>query len=181
MQRDEVGPGVELVQLHLFDTEVNGALFVGGVIPGILACVLLIIPALYLSRKHNFGVDLSTEPLPRFWPSLKDASWALSAPVLILGGLRTGWFTPTEAAAVAAFWALCIGGLWYRNLTWASVVNVLRESELLSLMRRKVENELLALLLGGTPRAIELGLRRRRGAPGSGRRSETRRDWARLI
>jgi len=77
------------------------ALFVGGVIPGILACLLLMIPTLYLSLKYNFGVDLSTEPKPKFWVSLKDASWALAAPVLILGGLRTGWFTPTEAAVMA--------------------------------------------------------------------------------
>ena len=104
------------------------ALFVGGVIPGILACVLLIIPALYLSRKHNFGVDTSTEPKPKFWPSLRDASWALSAPVLILGGLRTGWFTPTEAAVMAVVFGLFVGFVVYRSLTLRDLFELLIES-----------------------------------------------------
>ena len=104
------------------------ALFVGGVVPGIMACVLLIIPALYLSLKYNFGVDQSTEPRPKFWPSLRDASWALSAPVLILGGLRTGWFTPTEAAVMAVVFGLFVGFVVYRSLTWRDVFDLLIES-----------------------------------------------------
>ena len=104
------------------------ALFVGGVIPGILACLLLIIPALFLSIRHNFGVDLSKAPIPQFWPSLKDASWALAAPVLILGGLRTGWFTPTEAAVMAVVFGLFVGFVIYRSLTFRDVFELLIES-----------------------------------------------------
>jgi len=104
------------------------ALFVGGVVPGILACVLLIIPTLYLSRKYNFGVDQSTEPMPKFWSSLKDASWALAAPVLILGGLRTGWFTPTEAAVMAVVFGLFVGFVIYRSLTLRDLFELLIES-----------------------------------------------------
>ncbi len=104
------------------------ALFVGGVIPGILACLLLIIPALFLSLRHNFGVDQSDEPKPKFWPSLKDASWALAAPVLILGGLRTGWFTPTEAAVMAVFFGLFVGFVIYRSLTLRTLFELLIES-----------------------------------------------------
>jgi tripartite ATP-independent transporter DctM subunit len=104
------------------------ALFVGGVIPGILACLLLMIPTLYLSLKYNFGVDLSTEPKPKFWVSLKDASWALAAPVLILGGLRTGWFTPTEAAVMAVVFGLFVGFVIYRSLTLRALFELLIES-----------------------------------------------------
>jgi tripartite ATP-independent transporter DctM subunit len=104
------------------------ALFVGGVIPGILACMLLIIPALFLSFKHGFGVDQSNEPKPAFWPALKDASWALAAPVLILGGLRTGWFTPTEAAVMAVVFGLFVGFVIYRTLTLKAVFELLIES-----------------------------------------------------
>ncbi|MFH0995517.1 MAG: TRAP transporter large permease [Pseudomonadota bacterium] len=104
------------------------ALFVGGVIPGILACLLLIIPALFLSLRHNFGVDHSNEPKPELWPSFKSASWALAAPVLILGGLRTGWFTPTEAAVMAVFFGLFVGFVIYRTLTLRILFELLIES-----------------------------------------------------
>ena len=104
------------------------ALFVGGVIPGILACLLLIIPALFLSLRHNFGVDHSNEPKPELWPSFKSASWALAAPVLILGGLRTGWFTPTEAAVMAVFFGLFVGFVIYRTLTLRILFELLVES-----------------------------------------------------
>ncbi len=104
------------------------ALFVGGIVPGLLACVLLIIPSLFLSLRHNFGVNVSKEPRPKFWSSLKDASWALAAPVLILGGLRTGWFTPTEAAVMAVFFGLFVGFAIYRTLTLRSVFELLVES-----------------------------------------------------
>jgi tripartite ATP-independent transporter DctM subunit len=104
------------------------ALFVGGVIPGILACLLLIIPALFLSFKHGFGIDQSPEPKPEFWASLKDAAWALAAPVLILGGLRTGWFTPTEAAVMAVVFGLFVGFVIYRTLTLRAVFDLLIES-----------------------------------------------------
>ena len=104
------------------------ALFVGGIIPGFLAGVLLIVPALYLSLKYDFGAEQGDEPRPRFWPSFKDASWALAAPVLILGGLRTGWFTPTEAAVIAVFFGLFVGFAIYRTLTLRALFELLVES-----------------------------------------------------
>jgi tripartite ATP-independent transporter DctM subunit len=104
------------------------ALFVGGLIPGILACLLLIIPALFLSLRYNFGIDQGDEPKPKFWSSFKDASWALAAPVLILGGLRTGWFTPTEAAVMAVFFGLFVGFVIYRSLTLRALFELLIES-----------------------------------------------------
>jgi C4-dicarboxylate transporter, DctM subunit len=104
------------------------ALFVGGIIPGVLACLLLIIPALFLSLKHNFGFEQSSEPKPKFWPAFKDASWALAAPVLILGGLRTGWFTPTEAAVMAVFFGLFVGFAVYRSLSFRVLFELLIEA-----------------------------------------------------
>ena len=80
------------------------ALFAAGMVPGILAGFALIIPAVWLSRKHKMGGLEAHLPRPPFWQSLREASWGLAAPVLILGGMRMGWFTPTEAAVVAVFW-----------------------------------------------------------------------------
>ncbi len=104
------------------------ALFVGGILPGILACVMLIIPALFLSLRHNFGGGESGLPRPKFWGSFKDAAWALAAPVLILGGLRTGWFTPTEAAVMAVVFGLFVGFVVYRSLTLRALFALLVES-----------------------------------------------------
>jgi C4-dicarboxylate transporter, DctM subunit len=104
------------------------ALFVGGVIPGILACIMLMIPALILSFTYNFGGDQADEPKPKIWESFKDAFWALVAPVLILGGMRTGWFTPTEAAVMAVVYGLIVGFFIYRTLTLRDLHELLIES-----------------------------------------------------
>ena len=103
------------------------ALFAGGVIPGILAGLSLILPTLYFSWKHGWGMSTG-EPVPGFWVSFKDAIWGLLAPVIILGGLRTGLFTPTEAAVVAAFYGFFVGVFVYRTLTMRKVYEVLVES-----------------------------------------------------
>lgn len=103
------------------------ALFAGGVIPGILAGLALILPTLYLSYKHGWGLA-SDEEVPGFWVSFKEAIWGLLAPVIILGGLRTGVFTPTEAAVVAVFYGLLVGVFVYRTLDLAKIYRVLVES-----------------------------------------------------
>jgi tripartite ATP-independent transporter DctM subunit len=103
------------------------ALFAGGVIPGILAGLALILPTLYLSYKHGWGLA-SDEEVPGFWASFKEAIWGLLAPVIILGGLRTGVFTPTEAAVVAVFYGLLVGVFVYRTLDVSKIYRVLVES-----------------------------------------------------
>lgn len=103
------------------------ALFAGGVVPGILAGLSLILPTLYFSYKHGWGVG-DGEASPRFWDSFKEAVWGLLAPVIILGGLRTGIFTPTEAAVVAVFYGFVVGVFVYRTLTLRDVYHVLVES-----------------------------------------------------
>src|SRR5690606_21821730 len=64
------------------------ALFAAGMVPGILAGLALIVPAVWLSRKHNMGAQEQSLPRPPFWRSLRDALWGLMAPVLILVGIR---------------------------------------------------------------------------------------------
>ncbi len=103
------------------------ALFAAGMIPGILSGLTLIGIAWILSVRNNFEAEAS-EARPPFWQSLKDAGWGLAAPVIILGGMRSGYFTPTEAAVVAVFYGFVVGMLIYRTLTWRDVYNVLVES-----------------------------------------------------
>ncbi|MEO8837864.1 MAG: TRAP transporter large permease, partial [Herbaspirillum sp.] len=103
------------------------ALFAGGMFPGILAGLALVLPTLYLSRKHGWGIA-SDEVTPRFWVTFKEAIWGLLAPVIILGGMRTGVFTPTEAAVVAVFYGLFVGVFVYRTLNLYKIYRVLVES-----------------------------------------------------
>lgn len=104
------------------------ALFVGGLVPGILAGVALMVPALWFARRHGFGIPAADEPRVPFLQAFKEAIWGLLAPVIILGGLRSGAFTPTEAAVVAVFYGLFVGVFVYRTLTWRAVYDVLAES-----------------------------------------------------
>jgi len=103
------------------------ALFAGGILPGILAGLALVVPTLYFSFKYGWGLEADEES-PGFWTTFKEAIWGLLAPVIILGGMRTGIFTPTEAAVIAAFYGFFVGLFVYRTLTLRKVYEVLVES-----------------------------------------------------
>lgn len=90
------------------------ALFAAGMVPGILMALAIAVPTMLLSRRHGFGDEGDTRP--PFWPSLRRALPGLMAPVIILGGLRSGLFTPTETAVVAVFYGLFVGLVLYRAM-----------------------------------------------------------------
>jgi tripartite ATP-independent transporter DctM subunit len=108
------------------------ALFAAGMIPGILAGIALIVPTVWMARKHKMGALEASLPRPELWKSFVEATWGLAAPVLILGGMRAGWFTPTEAAVVAVFYGLFVGMVIYRTIKVRDLFVILRESGELS-------------------------------------------------
>ena len=108
------------------------ALFAAGMIPGLLAGFALIMPAVLISRRHGFGAEGRAAKRPPFWRSLAAASWGLAAPVLILGGMRVGWFTPTEAAVVAVAYGLFIGMAIHRSIGWRDLYPIFREASEIS-------------------------------------------------
>ncbi|GAB2736326.1 TRAP transporter large permease [Melaminivora jejuensis] len=108
------------------------ALFAAGLFPGVLAGLSLIIPAVWLARRHGMGKLEADLPRPPFWRSLREASWGLAAPVVILGGMRMGWFTPTEAAVVAVFYGLFVGMVVHRTIGVRDLFPILREAGELS-------------------------------------------------
>ena len=108
------------------------ALFAAGMIPGILAGIALIVPTVWMARKHKMGALEASLPRPELWKSFVEATWGLAAPVLILGGMRAGWYTPTEASVVAVFYALICGKYVYRTLEWKAVPDILARSALLT-------------------------------------------------
>jgi tripartite ATP-independent transporter DctM subunit len=123
------------IALILYSIVVPGvdlrALFAAGVFPGILAGLSLLVPALYFSRKYRWE-DPEKSERPPFWPSFKAALLALFAPVIILGGLRSGLFTPTEAAVVAVTYGVIVGCLIYRNLSLRGLYDLVTDAAVTS-------------------------------------------------
>jgi C4-dicarboxylate transporter DctM subunit len=111
-----VPPSISLIMYSLMvPAAPMNDMFMAGLIPGTLAGLALIIPAYFLARNYNFGAEVKA-PRPPFWLSLREASWALFAKVLILGGLRLGFFTPTEAGVVAIVYGIFVGAFIYREI-----------------------------------------------------------------
>ncbi|NLC35375.1 MAG: TRAP transporter large permease [Alcaligenaceae bacterium] len=108
------------------------ALFAAGLVPGMLVGIALIIPAVWLARRHNMGQAERELPRPPFWRSFYEAIWGISAPVIILGGMRMGYFTPTEAAVVAVFYGLFVGMVVHRTIKVKDLFIILREAAELS-------------------------------------------------
>jgi tripartite ATP-independent transporter DctM subunit len=95
-------------------------LFFAGIIPGVLMGVSLIAAWWWVSRKDAAAMAPKKTAAERM-AALGRGFWALMLPAIILGGLKFGWFTPTEAAVVAAAYALFVGLVVYRELTPASI------------------------------------------------------------
>lgn len=113
------------------------AIFAAGLVPGVLAGLVMLVPIIAISMLKGFGGQIKIDAGPdaesvSLWQSFKDAFWGLMAPVVILGGMRIGAFTPTEAAIIAVFYGLFIGFVIYRTLTWRDVYEMLVEAGELS-------------------------------------------------
>ena len=106
-----------------------GDLFKSGIVPGLLLGMLLTIVALFMTRNQDFDSLPKASWKERF-EAFKDAFWSLLMPVVILGGIYGGIFTPTEAAAVAAGYGLFVGLFIYRTLTWKVFTQILTDSAL---------------------------------------------------
>jgi C4-dicarboxylate transporter DctM subunit len=108
------------------------ALFVAGIIPGLLTGAGTILVAYLVSRKRGYrGLERrgsSKEILIAF----KNSIWAILAPVIILGGIYAGIFTPTEAAVVAVFYSLFVAVVIYRSVTWRDMVSMLVDASVTS-------------------------------------------------
>jgi C4-dicarboxylate transporter, DctM subunit len=101
-----------------------GALFIAGVVPGVLMGLALMGHAYAVSRRRHYG-GLPLSSWAEAWRTLRAAALTLLMPVVIVGGILGGIFTPTEAAAIAVFYSLLLGGLVYRELRWAHLPEIL--------------------------------------------------------
>jgi C4-dicarboxylate transporter DctM subunit len=100
-------------------------LLMSGIIPGVLTAVFLSIYAYFKAKKNHYPKNESFS-FARFLASFKDAIWALIMPIIILGGIYTGIFTPTESAAIAVAYGLLICLALYRELTGKTLWELLK-------------------------------------------------------
>ncbi|MCC8172916.1 MAG: TRAP transporter large permease [Odoribacter sp.] len=106
-----------------------GEMFISGIIPGIIIGLSLMAVSYRTARKK--GYPRTSNP-PQIWPTLKEAFWALLVPIIILGGIYGGIFTPTEAAVVASVYALLIGKFIYKELDFKTIYAAFKDAALVN-------------------------------------------------
>ena len=107
-------------------------LFLAGLLPGLMITILLMVTTYIIARKRGYGGGGAPFTWGPFLRAAWDGKWSIGAPVLILGGIYGGAFTPTEAAGVAVFYSLFVGLFIYRELTLKKVIDALRFTALLT-------------------------------------------------
>ena len=122
-----IPPSIPMVLYALISGASVGALFLAGILPGLLVAFSISILILLIAKKRGLPRG---EKIPlRAWPGIfAQSAVPLTLPVVLLGGIWGGVFTPTEAAAVAALWAILIGAVWYRSLSLKTLIDVFHES-----------------------------------------------------
>jgi C4-dicarboxylate transporter, DctM subunit len=128
-----IPPSIIMIVYALQDENVSvGKLFVAGLLPGLLVAVGMCIVNWRIANKRNYRGVGEMPPIKEMLETTFKAIPALLLPVIILGGMRAGWFTPTEASVVAVFYALICGKFIYRTLEWKAIPDILARSALLT-------------------------------------------------
>ncbi len=122
-----IPPSVAFVVYAVITETSVSRLFAAGVVPGLLMGLALVVPVVWISRRRGWGGEpwgTPREILAAAW----EAKWGLVAPVVILGGIYGGVFTPTEAAVVAVAYGLFVGFVVFRNLQLRDLYGIFLEA-----------------------------------------------------
>ncbi|SNT76303.1 TRAP transporter large permease [Paracoccus seriniphilus] len=119
-----IPPSLPLIVYGVMASASIGELFVAGLLPGMLMALALMTMVAWYSHKRGYPRD-GALALPHVSQSFMRAFLPLLTPAIIIGGIMTGAFTPTEAAVAAVIWTLILGMFVYRSLTWRHLVRVL--------------------------------------------------------
>ncbi|HTP82955.1 MAG TPA: TRAP transporter large permease subunit, partial [Alphaproteobacteria bacterium] len=116
-----IPPSIPMIVYGAAAEESVPRLYAAGVVPGLLIALMLAIYVMWRARKENFGAG---DPFAwrQFLRATGRGAWALGAPVIILGGIYGGVFSPTEAAAVACVYAALVTRFVFRELAWGDIV-----------------------------------------------------------
>ncbi|MEA4876978.1 MAG: TRAP transporter large permease [Aminobacterium sp.] len=116
-----IPPSIPLVVYGVIVSASIAKLFMGGIVPGLLMGAFLMLSNWIISKKRGYQGQSKKATAAERRAGLKDAILALFMPIIIIGGIIGGIFTPTESAAVAVAYALFVGGLVYKELSWKKI------------------------------------------------------------
>ncbi|MFN7835240.1 MAG: TRAP transporter large permease [Burkholderiaceae bacterium] len=128
-----IPPSIVMVMYSVSTNTSVGKLFMAGVVPGIMLAFLLGLTTWYLARKHNYP-RLPKASVAERLRTFKDSVWGLLLIVVVIGGIYTGFFTPTEAAAMSAVYAFIVAVFVYKDMPLSKVPKVLLDSASMSAM-----------------------------------------------
>jgi len=124
-----IPPSITLLIYGVLTNTSIASLFIGGLVPGILMGLSLMVYCYIVSKRRNYrGKNTNKVSLKEIVITGKSAILALLMPVIIIGGILGGVFTPTEAAGIAVAYAFLLGKFVYRELKWSELPNILKKS-----------------------------------------------------
>ncbi|SJN11193.1 TRAP-type C4-dicarboxylate transport system, large permease component [Leucobacter sp. 7(1)] len=126
-----IPPSIPLVVYGITTSTSIGDLFLAGFIPGFIIVVLLYLVSRHLAKKHGYGANVPRASWGERWRALWSAKWTLLMPVVVLGGIYGGIFTPTEAAGIAVAYSLILTFV-YREARVAHIPEMLKSTLLIS-------------------------------------------------
>ncbi len=128
-----IPPSIVMVMYAVATNTSVGALFIAGVIPGLMLATMLGLTTWWRARKFNYPRQPRASWLER-WRTFRASAWGLLLVIVVIGGIYTGIFTPTEAAAMSAVYAFFVAVFVYKDMSLAKVPRVLLDSANMSAM-----------------------------------------------
>ena len=108
-----VPPSISMIIYGVIANQSIAKLFLSGFAPGFLTTIALMIMNYFVCKKRGYKKAIKATPKER-WIAFKRSFWALLTPFIIIGGIFSGIFTPTEAAVIATFYSIILGGVIYK-------------------------------------------------------------------
>jgi len=128
-----IPPSIVMVMYAVATNTSVGALFIAGIVPGLVLATFLGATTWWIARKNNFPRQPKAT-WPQRWRAFRESAWGLLLVIVVIGGIYTGVFTPTEAAAMSAVYAFFVAVFVYKDMTIAKVPKILLDSANMSAM-----------------------------------------------
>jgi len=123
-----IPPSIGLILYGTIGEVSIGRLFAGGIVPGLLMMIFLMVAVSITSKKKKYLPERNPPSFKEVGTALIESIWAFLFPIALIGGLRFGLFTPTEAGAFAGVYAFFVGFVFYKGLNWKTFKNALEYS-----------------------------------------------------